>query len=109
MEILRNYDACKANYFSSDIKVHQRQLHTDAPLTRGEAAKLMIRAMGIEEYAALSGIYKDLYSDVSDGIGYINILTGLGVVSGDGSGNFKPNAELTRAQALVMIYNYLAR
>ena len=109
VEILRNYDACKANYFSSDIKYTNGNTAPDAPLTRGEAAKLMIRAMGIEEYAALSGIYKDLYSDVSDGIGYINILTGLGVVSGDGSGNFKPNAELTRAQALVMIYNYLAR
>lgn len=109
VELLRNYDECKANYLSSGIKYTNGNTAPDAPLTRGEAAKLMVRAMGIEEYAALSGIYKDLYSDVSDGIGYINILTGLGVVSGDGSGNFKPASELTRAQALVMIYNYLSR
>lgn len=80
-----------------------------AHLTRLDAAKLMVKAMGAEEYAELSHIYTPLYNDVSEDIGYINILTGLKVLSGDGTGNFNPNNEITRAQALIMIYNYLSR
>ncbi len=81
----------------------------DAPLTRERAAMLMVRAMGIEEYASLTNIYKPLYEDVLENIGAINILTGLGVLSGDGTGNFNPNSRLTKAESLMMIYNYLSR
>lgn len=108
-EILRNYytadKICAAfpgNFFDKDIT-------PDAPLTRSDAAKFMVRAMGGEEYAKLPGIYASLYKDVTENIGYINILTAFGVVSGDGEGNFNPNRETTRAQAVIMLYNYLSR
>ncbi len=81
----------------------------DSHLTRSQAAVLMTRALGIEEYANLSGIYAPLYSDVSENIGAINILTGLGVVSGSGNAKFNPDTEISRAQALIMMYNYLIR
>lgn len=87
----------------------EKDINPASHLTRCDAAKLMVKAMGAEEYAKLSQIYAPLYNDVYENIGYINILTGFGVLSGDGSGNFNPNNEITRAQALIMIYNYLSR
>ena len=57
----------------------------------------------------MSNIYAPLYKDVTEDIGYVNILTGLNVISGDGTGYFNPEKEITKAQALIMIYNYLSR
>ncbi len=37
------------------------------------------------------------------------LLSAMGVLSGDGNGNFNPNREMTRAESIIMIYNYLTR
>ncbi len=83
--------------------------NSDAPLTRLDAAKLLIRTIGAEEYAKLEGIYKSPFADVTDGIGYVSILYGMGVFKGDGTGNFNPQRNITYAEAAVIIYNYLTR
>ena len=69
----------------------------------------MIRAMGAEEYAKYNDIYVPPFNDVTENKGYIALLSAMGVVSGDGSGNFNPSHEITRAESVVMIYNYLTR
>ena len=106
---LRNSYSHDAIYRSFPKNFLKEDTLPDAPLTRADAAVLMTRAMGIEEYANLSGIYAPIYTDVFENIGAINILTGLGVLSGNGNGLFNPDSEISRAQALIMIYNYLSR
>ncbi len=81
----------------------------DVPLVRAAAAKYMICAMGLDEVASLLGIYICPFADVTENIGHISILNAMGVVRGDGAGNFKPDEVLTRADAAVLIYNYLSR
>ncbi len=80
-----------------------------APVTRADAAKYLIRALGLEEIASLEGIYVCPFSDVTENIGHISILNAMGVVRGDGAGKFNPKASLTRADAAILIYNYLSR
>ena len=75
-------------------------------LTRADGAVYMIRALGIDEYASMN-IYKKPYPDVEKNAGHIAILSAMGVFKGDSAGNFNPDKPLTRAEALVTIYNYL--
>ncbi len=81
----------------------------DEPLTRENAAIYMIRVMGLEEVAKLNSIYKPVFKDVSQNVGYISILGAMGVFNGDENDNFNPDKKLTRADALILIYNYLSR
>ncbi len=81
----------------------------DSPVTRELAAIMLIRAMGLEQAAALEGIYNCPFTDVTENKGYISILGAMGVFSGDGSGRFNPMGNMTRAEAAVVLYNYLSR
>ena len=65
--------------------------------------------MGIDKYASIKGIYVSPFNDVTEYVGHIAILNGLGIVSGDGNGNFNPNGILKRADAMILIYNYLTK
>lgn len=82
-----------------------------APVKREDACVFLIRMIGAEKYAKLESIYKVSFADmeqISPGrIGYIALLSGLGVICGDG-GNVRPSDNITRAEAAVMLYNYLA-
>lgn len=79
-------------------------------VTRLEAAQCIIRALGIEEYAMLPGTFVSKFSDVSERYaGVTAILSGMGVINGSGSGLFNPEGVLSRADALVIVYNYLSR
>ncbi len=80
----------------------------DSSVTRESAAVYMVRALGFEEIAKLDEIYVSGFSDVQTNIGYISILSGLGVVDGF-EGVFNPQKNLTRADAMIMIYKYLSR
>lgn len=81
----------------------------EAAVTREEAAVYMIRAIGAENYAKYNDIYVTPFNDVTENKGYIALLSAMGVLSGDGNGNFNPNREMTRAESIIMIYNYLTR
>lgn len=82
----------------------------DAQVKREDAFVYMIRLCGWEEIAKLSDIYRVEYADgheITQGkIGYPAILTGMGVICGDGEG-LRPQAAITRAEAVVMLYNYM--
>ncbi len=105
-----------ANETSAEYKQAQRmgivnseEQNPNDALTREYAAIYMIRVMGIEEYAKINSIYKSVFPDVSHNIGYISILAGIGVFKGDENGLFNPYKQLTRADAIIAIYNYLNR
>ena len=71
---------------------------------------MMVRALGFEEVATLNGIYVPIFADVSaDSVGFTSILGAMGVIKGDENGNFNPNGTVTRADAAIMLYNYLSK
>lgn len=81
-------------------------------VTREEAFIYMIRLAGLEDVAKLSDIFRVEYEDghlLSAGcIGYPAILTGMGVVCGNG-GRLRPKDEITRAETAVMVYNFMVK
>lgn len=93
------------------VAVNEGVVDSDAdlsqPLTREMAAVLLVRAMGFEPVASLQGIYVSPFRDVTEYVGHVSILGAMGVFNGDGNGNFLPEKLLTRADAAVVLYNYL--
>lgn len=80
-------------------------------ITRQEAVKFIIRALNYEKIAEINKeIYKLPFKDgnqIKPGlVGYIAIAYGLGIIHGD-QGKFNPVAKLTRADAFILLYNYL--
>lgn len=94
----------------ADGIVKEDEYSPDADVTRDLAAKMMVRALGFEEVATLDGIYVPIFADVSaDSVGFTSILGAMGVIKGDENGNFNPNGTVTRADAAIMLYNYLSK
>lgn len=85
----------------------------DSAAERQDGAKYIVRVLGYGRIAELSGIFTTNFADdfaISDDVkGYVAIAKGLNIVGGDENGCFNPNAALTRADAAIMIYNYLAK
>jgi len=84
-----------------------------AVLTRTAAVKLILNAVGYGPVAQLQGIFRTKFADdisiPAESYGYVALAQGLGMVNGDASNRFLPNANTTRAQAAVMLYNLMAR
>lgn len=94
----------------ADGIVKEDEYSPDADVTRDLAAKMMVRTLGFEEVATLNGIYVPIFADVSaDSVGFTSILGAMGVIKGDENGNFNPNGTVTRADASIMLYNYLSK
>lgn len=79
-------------------------------LSREKAAAFVVRAMGFDKVASLSGIYKDAVKDVAsikpEYKGHISIAMGLQLLSED-DGNFKPKSTTSRAQATTILVRML--
>lgn len=77
---------------------------------REDAFVYMIRFMGYDRVAKLTGIYSCDYTDAAElspeKTGYAAILTGFGVVSGDALA-LRAKDNVTRAEAAMMVYKYL--
>lgn len=93
--------------------LRREERNDDAVLTRMDAIRLILNAVGYGEAARLRGIYQVQFSDagrIADGdLGYAALAQGFGMVSGDGGGKLSPDDAADRAQAAVMLYNLLAR
>ncbi len=82
----------------------------DKNLTKTAACKYMVKAMNAEDYAKLKGIYTTPFKDVaanSEDIGYIAICYGKGAIKLDSTAKFNGSKEMTRADAILMLYNYI--
>ncbi len=83
-----------------------------AAVSREESFVYMIKFMGYEKIAKMNGIFKCDFADgnllSTDKLGYAALLSGFGVVGGDG-GMLRPNSYLTRAETATMLYNYLTK
>lgn len=89
------------------------EYNSKAEATRADGVKYIIRALGYRKPAELTGIYKCDFSDSEeiseDALGYAALAKGFGIVNGDENGRFNAENPLTRADAAIMIYNYLSR
>lgn len=91
--------------------IRDGEISLDRVVSKEEAVKFVIRAMNYGKIAEISNIYDDIFKDsakVDPSIkGHMNIAYGLGIISGDGSLNINPKAELKREDAASIIYNYM--
>lgn len=90
----------------------KEEMNSTAPITREKAIRYLLRAMGITEVAEIPGIYVCDFADSGDIspelLGYCAIAKGFKIVKGS-DGCLYPQQNITRAEALAMIYNYLTR
>lgn len=77
----------------------------DEILTRRAAAVLIADRLGLSKLAA-ADVFARPYDDTTSDFGAIAILKGLGVISAT-SGDFRPDAPLTRAELLQIVFNLM--
>lgn len=105
--LTEGYDYAEAKRTAVNEGILSANADLSAPLTRETAAVMLVKAMGYGTVASLQGIYNCPFTDVTQNVGHVSILGAMGVFKGDGNGNFLPEKLLTRADAVVVLYNYL--
>lgn len=90
--------------------IKQEEKNPEASLTREESVKFFIRLLKYDKVADLKNIFNCTFKDKDEIspelIGYVVIANGLNIVKGDGD-YFRPKNKLSRADAVLLIYNYL--
>ncbi len=98
-------DLIRQNIVKTDEKNRER------PVTKEEAVKFTIRAMGYGKLAEIDNIYSDIFNDGDDIDpnlkGYMTLAYGLKIINGDGSDKIRPKYELERQDAASILYNYM--
>ncbi|MBQ3124795.1 MAG: S-layer homology domain-containing protein [Clostridia bacterium] len=81
------------------------ELRLDDTIIRSEVTKMAVTAMGMEKAAESSKGNQDYLDVATDhwANGYINVATSLGLVEGDGDGNFRPNDKITYREAVAIM------
>jgi trimeric autotransporter adhesin len=75
-------------------------------VTRAEMAKLIVVALGLEDYAIGTSKFPDM-AGATWAQGYVNYATGLGVILGYPDGTFKPSQTVSYDEAVAMIVRAL--
>lgn len=87
------------------------QRDPDRAVTRLEFLKTMLVSSAYGKAAQLQGIYKTSFSDAGSipaaDLGYAAIGQALGIVTGDPSRQFNPNALVTRQDAAIMLCRFM--
>lgn len=89
---------CQGAVTGQDIR-----FRPDDPITRGEAAAMLVRALG---YGSFAGLIQDTalpFDDVYVNNGYISMAYGFGLMDGTSLSAFSPDAHITREEAAVII------
>ncbi len=90
--------------------VKEGEKNPESAVVREDAFVYMIRFMGYERVAKLSGIFSCDYADTDsispDKMGYAAILTGFGAITGDVN-SIRAKDNIKRAEAVMMVYRYL--
>ncbi len=114
-DVLRLFLACRSSgaapaYWTKDYVVtycinnsYIAEGEPDKIVTRKEAFDIMVNILGYGDIASYD-IYKSSYT-VIDGCGSAEILKAMGILIGDTA---RPDDNLTRAEAAVMVYRYLS-
>ncbi|UKI38025.1 MAG: hypothetical protein L6V93_08440 [Clostridiales bacterium] len=87
----------------------RRQKNLDEPVSRIDAVRFMINKLGYKEVASKTSIFNCPFADIPENmVGYATLGAAFGIVS-DKSDVLDAQTNLTRADALIIIYNYLTR
>lgn len=105
-----NFDEKLYNYFIKTGVIKEEEKNPEKLITKEESIKYIIRMLKYDKVADINGIYKDLFKDaneIDDKLkGYVSIAYGLNIISGS-NGYLRPKSELSREDAVNMVYNYL--
>lgn len=89
--------------------IEKEDKNLDEPVSRIDAVRFMINKLGYKEVASKASIFNCPFADIpEDMIGYATLGAAFGIVS-DKSDVLDAQTNLTRADALIIIYNYLTR
>ncbi|MGE5579810.1 MAG: S-layer homology domain-containing protein [Bacillota bacterium] len=80
------------------------------PITRAEFSKIVVMALGLGDTAEMMATVPTGFSDVSVdhwANGFISIAASQGIVKGDPAGTFRPDANVTYAEAVTMVMRAL--
>jgi hypothetical protein len=103
------YDRYYENAAAQNI-LAKKDKNPDAYVTKIEASKMLVKALGIGFVADLGNIFnldvKDAASISAENKGYAAIAAGLGLTD-ISSGSFQPILELTKAETANMLIGYL--
>ncbi|MBP2073224.1 S-layer homology domain-containing protein [Thermoanaerobacterium butyriciformans] len=105
-----NYD----NFYNVAINnkiITESEKKPDSKVTRQDAAKFIVRSLGLKYVADINDIYTLNYLKDADKIdnslkGYVAIVYGLNVMTGN-NGYFNPGENLTRAETASILVRYL--
>ena len=73
------------------------------PITRGEMAVMLVRALGYQGIASRASADTLPFNDVTANRGYISVAYAIGMTKGVTATTFAPNSSATRAQAAAML------
>ena len=87
-----------------------KEFHPNAPMQRGELAKLMVSVLGYGELAQKTNVFLKPFDDISAkdaNYGSIAVAKALGLMSGSGS-KFLPQSAVSRAEMSVVVTHLLS-
>lgn len=95
--------AVETAYHQGAITNQDGSFRPDDPITRSEAASMLVRALG---YGSLTGLIQDMslpFQDVKANNGYIVMAYGMGLMDGTSVTAFSPDGHVTREQAAAIL------
>lgn len=105
------------NYYGSENDIYRNLISNGIlteeeiaqPLTRIDAVRFLINAMGFKKAAEIDGIYNCGFTDIDNNHkGYAAIAGGLGIINANAQ-IFRPADIMTRGEAITVIHNYLTK
>ncbi len=88
----------------------RQDLNINEKVLRIQFAELLVKALGFHKLASYQHVFHQGIKDIirTEQVGYAAIVSGLGIMELD-QGEFKPDAEITRAQASQTIVRFLQK
>lgn len=91
----------------------EEEREPDSKITKEQAVKYLLNSAGYRKFAELPGIFNNDFKDnkeINTKLqGYIAIAKSLKLINKNSKGMISPKKVLSRAEAVVIIYNYLMR
>jgi len=111
------YRIVYGSYYGDDSDIYRSLIQNGiitedeigAPLTRINAIRYLINALGFKDAAKIQGIYNCPFTDVpTESHGYAAIVGGIGIIN-TRTEIFRPDHIMTRGEAVTVIFNYLKK
>ncbi|MER2107888.1 MAG: S-layer homology domain-containing protein [Solibacillus sp.] len=93
-----------ADYYQPIVELYNRNIigregdtfRPNDAITRGDAAKMLALALGLN--TSTTNVFDDVDAQKTVNYGYINALENAGIINGFQDGTFRPNERITRGQ-----------